>query len=342
MALRAEDVGRRVVVRRVLAGEHGPTGGPALTDVLGILDVLSEDTLVVRRDDGEVVTVDRVDVVAAKPVPPRAFMRHRISPDDLELVCAAGWPASVQERLGDWILRAAGGFTGRANSALPVGDPGMPLDSALQRVHAFYSRSGLPTQAQVVVGSEVMDALLSRHWTRSRPDEADVLVQVVPLEAARRVRRADEASAQVRLGEAPDDHWLRRYGRSSGADAAVVRSVLVGGERVTFARIGDPALAIGRAVVTGDWVGLYAVEVAPDSRGQGLGSAVVTALLGWGAANGARSAYLQALADNSTGLSLYAPFGFRTHHSYRYLGPPSPPTQAEPDPQPGTSEHRQS
>jgi N-acetylglutamate synthase len=331
MALRPEDVGRRVVVRRVIPGERGPSGGPAMTDVLGVLDAFTEDLLLVRRDDGEVVSVDRVDVVAAKPVPPRALERHRISSDDLELVCAAGWPAPVQQRLGAWILRAAGGFTGRANSVLPVGDPGLPLDGALERVHDFYTRARLPTQAQAVVGSEVMDALQARDWTRSRPDEADVLVQVVPVDSARRVRRVDAGSPQVDMRDTPGDDWLRRYGRSTGADAEVVRSVLVGGERVTFAQVGDPAVAIGRAVVTGDWLGLYAVEVEPESRGNGLGSAIVTALLGWGAANGARSAYLQALADNRAGLGLYAPYGFRTHHSYRYLRPPCKgPTHRQP------------
>ncbi len=31
-------VGQRVVVRRVLPGETGPSGGPALTDVLGVCE----------------------------------------------------------------------------------------------------------------------------------------------------------------------------------------------------------------------------------------------------------------------------------------------------------------
>lgn len=325
MPLRPEHVGHRVVVRRVVAGERGPSGGPALTDVLGILDAVTEDTLLVRRDNGELVTVRRADVVAAKPVPPRMLGRDRmISPDDLQLVCTAGWRAPVQERLGTWVLRAGGGFTGRANSVLPVGDPGLPLGSALERVHDFYARAGLPTQAQVIVGSEIMDALLARSWTRSRPDEADALVQVAPVSMARRAHGPAADSREVTLRPSPSRDWLSRYGRSSGASPDLVRSLLMSGEQVTFAQVGDPAVAVGRAVLTGDWVGLYAVEVQPDRRGKGLGSAIVTALLDWGAANGARSAYLQALADNGPGLALYAPYGFRTHHSYRYLRPPAP------------------
>ena len=42
----------------------------------------------------------------------------------LERAAARHWQAPETERLGEWLLRAAAGFTGRANSALPLGDPG--------------------------------------------------------------------------------------------------------------------------------------------------------------------------------------------------------------------------
>ena len=47
---------------------------------------------------------------------------------ELERVAAAHWRGTEEEWLGEWLLRAADGFTGRANSALPLGDPGLPLD----------------------------------------------------------------------------------------------------------------------------------------------------------------------------------------------------------------------
>ena len=48
------------------------------------------------------------------------------------------------ERLGDWELRAASGFTRRANSVLPLGDPRLPLDEALDAVRRWYGDRGLP------------------------------------------------------------------------------------------------------------------------------------------------------------------------------------------------------
>jgi N-acetylglutamate synthase len=90
---------------------------------------------------------------------------------------------------------------------------------------------------------------------------------------------------------------------------------------VIFAQVAEPATAIGRAVVTQGWLGVSAVEVEAGRRRQGLGSDVVDALLAWGSACGARSAYVQVLADNDAALALYARRGFRTHHAYRYLRP---------------------
>ena len=49
MELGAEHIGRRVVVRRAVPGERGPSGGPALTDVLGVLEAVTDETLRVRR-----------------------------------------------------------------------------------------------------------------------------------------------------------------------------------------------------------------------------------------------------------------------------------------------------
>jgi GNAT superfamily N-acetyltransferase len=292
-----------------------------MTDVLGVLDALTETSVVVRRDDGRVVSVERDRVVAAKPVPPRVT-RSRISPGALESVCAAGWQGTVQRRLGDWILRAAGGFTGRANSALVAGDPGLPVDEALDRVHDFYRQAGLPVQSQAVVGSAELDMLHAHGWTAARPYESDVLVQTASLGRMPPPQQGSGGGQDVRLRERPTPDWLRRYGRSGArADDDVVLAVLTSGDLVTFASLGEPPVAIGRAVVTGDWLGLSAVEVDPSLQGRGLGSSVVAALLAWGATRGARSAYIQTLADNEAARALYARFGFSTHHAYRYLRP---------------------
>jgi hypothetical protein len=76
MSLTRADVGHRVVVRRLVPGETGPSGGPAMTDVLGTLESWTDDVLVVCRADGERVAIAAGLVVSGKRVPARPPRRR--------------------------------------------------------------------------------------------------------------------------------------------------------------------------------------------------------------------------------------------------------------------------
>ncbi len=313
MTIDARHVGQRVVVRYRLVGQTGPSGGPALSDVVGVLRSYDGVTAEVTRRDGTTVSVEVPDIMTAKTIPEEP-PGPRIDAERLQRICADGWPAVVTEPLGGWLLRAAGGFTGRANSALVAGDPGQPVASALEGVMSFYRAHDLPPLAQVVVGSRWERALTEHGW---RPNDTRPGALVMVTTPTRQPRGRDAVQLRGDL----DDAWLAVYGRSSGRDREVVRAVLEGPQQVVFARIGDPPVAIGRAVVTGRWAGVSAVEVMPERRQRGLGQAVSSALLGWAAGRGARWCHLQVSPDNDAALGLWRRFGFREHHAYRYLRP---------------------
>jgi hypothetical protein len=67
-----QDVGHRVVVRRVVGRRDGR---PLMTDVLGILTSLTDSQLTIDTESTGPLTIDRAAVVAAKRVPPRAPRR---------------------------------------------------------------------------------------------------------------------------------------------------------------------------------------------------------------------------------------------------------------------------
>ena len=320
MPLTPAHVGIRVVVRRVLRGEPGPSGGPALADVLGLLERFDGERIEVRREDGTLVAFDRDDLVTGKPVPPRVSTLLRVGADRLQLVMSSGWPPRHVETLGEWRLRAAGGFSSRANSALPVGDPGVPVADALARVAAFYTERGLPPLLQAVAGSRLELTLTEHGWAVNRPGPG-VLVQVASIAQARRTSGATDSEGVV-LDGGLTDAWTLVYRRAAGADPGDVAHVLAGPDTVTFASVDDPPVAVGRGVVSGAWLGLAAVEVVAHRRRAGLGRRVVDALLAWGVRHGARSAYLQVDPASAAALQMYAAYGFVTHHHYRYWAPP--------------------
>lgn len=321
-------VGTRVVLRRLLRDTTGPSGGPALTDVLGVMVEWTPTSTTLRTEDGTLVHVERADIVAGKPVPPRPSVRHRITPGDAELRAGDSWPPLVTEPLGRWRLRAAGGFTARANSVLAVGDPGRPWLEALVEVRRFYAAHGLPAWAEVVVGSPEQRRLEAEGWLPLRPGEADSAFQLAGVaQALRRTSPARPAPVPVTLTDRVTEAWLLSDRRVlSHRDVAV--AVLEGPPVVTFAsaQAGGRVLAKGRAALSERadvWLGITDVWVDPAERRRGLATAVLTSLLQWGAERGATTAYLQLREDNAAALAAYARLGFRTHHSYRYLAAPA-------------------
>jgi ribosomal protein S18 acetylase RimI-like enzyme len=319
-------VGLRVVVRRVLPGVTGPSGGPAMTDLLGVMEAWTATSTTVRAEDGTATEISLADIVSGKPVPPRASPRMRVTADQACLLSNASWPAVHTEPLGDWLLRASGGFSARANSVMAVGDPGVPFGDAVDRTLAFYAGHRLPPWAQVVVGSGTADRFGDAGWVTARPGEADSHLQLASVaQAARATRRLVPASApEAAFSATVTPGWLAtdERARRHGADAL---AVLEGPEQVGFATVspeGGPVVARGRVAGDGDWAGITDVWVSPDHRRSGLGLVVVHALLGWAAEHGAGTAYLQVRGDNAPALALYDRLGFRTHHVYRYLAAP--------------------
>jgi GNAT superfamily N-acetyltransferase len=234
---------------------------------------------------------------------------------DLERVAARGWQGSETDRLGGWLLRAGGGFTGRANSALVVGDPGTTPTDAVDAVARWYDARGLRPCAQLP-GRQARAAdaaFAAAGWER----DDDVLVLTAPVQ----VRPTD--GVPVDLSPTPDDAWLTGY-RYRGAELpAVAREVLTRAEDVVFASVRlDPApappSAVARGVVTDGWLGVTAVTVEERHRRRGLATEVMAALQRWAAGRGAHSVYLQVVADNQPARALYRRAGFIEHHRYHY------------------------
>jgi ribosomal protein S18 acetylase RimI-like enzyme len=315
MGIDRDAKGRRVVVRHVIGG-RGPSGGPAMTDVVGRLIELTEDEASIERRDGSLARVALADVVTWKVVPDRPRRTRpaaSFSPDELTRITSRGWPAIESEALGEWELRTSAGFTGRANSVAVHGDPGLPFADALDAVRAFYAGHGRPALAQVVGGSPDEERFLASGWVPMSGYYGGAVVQVAD------VAPEHQTDPEATIAPTAGDDWLALYGRVE--DAVAARAVLEGPPQVGFVTIGDPVVAIGRVVVTGEWAGIAAVEVRPQRRREGLARRIVSTALAWAVEHGADKAYLQTMRDNTAALALYEPFGFVGHHDYRYLQP---------------------
>jgi N-acetylglutamate synthase len=245
-----------------------------------------------------------------------------ISIAELEAVAALGWRATEEDRLGGWLLRAAEGFTGRANSALAAADPGVPLPTATQAVRHWYQARGLPAMIAVPYPSgqpwaSTLDRFLDERGWGVRPGPATVMTA----RASTVAQAAAAPAVEITMDSEPDEAWLALYHyRGLRRLPAIARRLLCSAPWQAFGSIRDDGqtIAIGRVAAAGGWAGLTAIEVDPRHRRRGLASALTSALAAEAARQGADSVYLQAEDGNAPARALYQRLGFTDHHGYHY------------------------
>jgi hypothetical protein len=216
--------------------------------------------------------------------------------------------------MGRW---AGAGFTGRANSALPVGDPGLPLPEAVAAVEDWYRRRDL---RPVIVlpqgaGPDPLPAYLAERSWLPRPGPAFVMTaEIADLPASTAdVRFSPEPGSAFPLASGPPPTSPSPFMAppSLVARSLVHRSSLLGpvgtaalwlaGRRLR--RPGQPRLTTGPSRPT---------RLA--SRSRGSPSALAAA-----AARGARRILLQVETGNGPARALYQRCGFRDSHRYEYM-----------------------
>jgi ribosomal protein S18 acetylase RimI-like enzyme len=345
-------VGRRVALRHRLPEVDGRR---MLTDAVGELVEDGPGAVLVHTRRGA-VRVARDAVVAVREIPPPMPRRPSwAAVARLERICSDAWPAVLMRPLGQWRLRAAGGFTGRANSALAVGDPGLAMPAALDRVCSFAVEHGLAPRVQVAMGSPWQRAILAHGWTRddAHPAGAEVAVLVAELPIGTGQGGGEEtglagelaapdaveltgwleppapvAGVELTIDEEPAADWWRLTADEPVSDAQ--RHVLTApslpyvGFAVARDDSGTPVGAARLAVVDGH-LHVARLTVAEPLRRRGLGSALMRAAAQWGMTRaGAQWCVLQVAEHNEPALALYRWLGFRVHHRYQYLRPAGP------------------
>lgn len=235
---------------------------------------------------------------------------------ELELLAHRTWPCRKEEKIGDWVLREADGFTRRANSCLAIGDAAKPLPESVIAVEAWYRERELEPCFKI---------------TSSAPSELDMLLGekgwtiATPSIVMNRTLGQESSSLPVELSASaiPDSDWLRTVSLWDGETPDKSRRHRELAQRIHTAgylrwTTSEGLLAVGLVAMDGVESYLYDVVVHPERRGRGIGRAFCQAAMDWAASCGTRSMALQVLESNTTGQKLYSSLGFQEHHRYHY------------------------
>lgn len=290
-------VGDRIVVRQ----EEFDTIG----------HVLNVDPLIVRPhargglpSNAEPVHIDNPLMI--KRLSPRTVRNADIRA--IEVATAKAFPGIEHTWCGQWLLRAGDGVTERSNSAAPLGPQALFTPVPYEEIKEFYRRHNLP--ALILVPERIAPAIPG--------DGPEIIVMTHPLDSV-----AEIGSLHAEFLDQPDDDWLELYhfrGKALPRHALELLRTTIDG-RMCFGRIkrDGKTVAITRGTITDSYLGYSAVEVAPEYRRQGLATELGAAMLAWGKAHGAHTAYLQVIESNAAGIGLYHKLGFVEHHRHKYV-----------------------
>ena len=216
-----------------------------------------------------------------------------------------------------WLLRLLPGQAKRARSVNAIYPSTLPLPDKIHYCEQLYRQHGLPMIFRITPFSEPggLDAELER-LAYPRFDTTAVEATMIDL------RPPGNWQADI----LPLAQWVEAVGHLRKSPALFRQAHL---ERLQGTPLPHRAMAIrheGQIVATGltivedGWAGLFDIVTAPAARQQGFGRRMVESLLRCAWDLGARRAYLQVGADNTTARRLYARHGFRECYQYWYRG----------------------
>jgi len=237
---------------------------------------------------------------------------------DIEYLASHCWPGKEIERYQGWIIHWNDAVTWRANSVLPISEPSIMLEDAIDYVIKFYEERNTPTAFKMTEESKpenLDDTLDEMSFTKFmntylQTIPIDELVCLDPRVGVDLLRVTDESI----------DTLIHRSKRDA-FELEIRREIIhriEGEKKIARVMIDGQIAGVGLGVVEEDMLGIFSVRTLPEYQHRGVAWSISCALGMWGEETGASTAFLQVEADNLPALGLYESMGFKTQYNYWY------------------------
>ena len=301
-----DHIGKRLTIRL-----HDVDGG--YRDIVGILE--SPSTL--RHKDGREISFSQNEIAIYReiiPIPQRAGKGAPLSMRiiELEKLLNSTWSATEQVMHGEWLFRASGKYTMRANSVLPQGAPpfGEPeknIDEAIKDVITFYADRDLEPifHLPLPLYEELFNYLLAHGWK----EKLRAQVQVVDIEDLE-----IHSDLVLEVSDTCNSEWLAVQGDEKLLSLMDKTQALY-----YILKKESTPVAVLRAGIRDDWAVISRLFVKPEYRGLKFSQELMRLVFRDLHSTGITKAALQVDISNQAAIALYKGLGFRKHHEYSYV-----------------------
>ena len=237
---------------------------------------------------------------------------------EIERASIGAWPGVHTARDGQWVMRAASGYTNRANSVQSLdAEDDCEIETRLANARRWYDGHQLPIIFRVTpLAGPALLAELDRNWVAYGHSH----VMAMDLEPR-------DFAADARASFVPSDssEWLKAQQHLQGYDDATVPRLKQIVERFESPATGiiireaDATLVAAAYMVAVDGIIFPGnVVTATAHRGKGNARRLMESGFAWAREIGAQRAVVQVAADNPPAIALYKGLGYVHQYDYHY------------------------
>lgn len=248
------------------------------------------------------------------------------------------WPSHKIELYDGWLIRFSYNYTYRTNSVEQVGLSSLPVEEKIAYCESVYKNLGTPSNFKInPITDPAFDQLLEqkgyeiRHITEVMTADTGKLNLYPSVSKTYDfdnrhslpsfVHYPDELT--VSLAPVITDEWIQGVFHLNGTYEPVLRRIVPSMFKaipketiVASIEIEGRMVASGLGIRDRDYVGLYAIYVAPSCRRRHYARAICSTILEEARQRGASKAYLQVVKGNANAKDLYTSLGFEDFYTY--------------------------
>lgn len=262
----------------------------------------------------------------------------------IEELSLNAWPSHMIELYDGWLIRFSHNYTYRTNSVEQVGLSTIPPEEKIAYCERIYRDFHTPAHFKI---NPLLDPSFDR-LLQDRGYEIRHVTEVLTMKTAQAhlyPALSEEYEFENRLGlpsfvyypgdltvllqTTITDEWIQGVFHLNGTSDPVLRRIVPSMFKaipketiVASVEIDGRMVASGLGIRDRDYVGVYAIYVAPSCRRRHYARAICSTILREAKQRGAKKAYLQVVKGNMAAKSLYLSLGFQDCYTYWFRSKP--------------------